>query len=291
MIATSPVRAISISPWGRTMRSKLVDLVLRAGDLDRHRLARDVDDVRAEDLGELHDLGAALHRSGDPEKRHLPRDRVVGLHVPDLDHVDELVKLLGHLVDRMDGAVHRERDARDLRVLGRADGERVDVEPAPAEEARDSGENAGLVLDEEREDVLAAGEPRGDLQVLELDELRGAGFHQPTMSLAAAPAGNHREAVLGLRHPHVDENRPVGFERRPHRVPRARPCRRSACRSSRRPRRASPSRGSGPSRPSCSGRPRRAPATGGPCRSGRCSSGRPSRGCRGPPPSPSPGRP
>ena len=88
-----------------------------------------------------------------------------GLHVADLDHVDELVKLLGHLVDRVDGAVERERDPRDVGILGRADRERVDVEPAAAEQARDPGEHAGLVLDQQREDVLAPGElarePRG----------------------------------------------------------------------------------------------------------------------------------
>ena len=114
--------------------------------------------LRAEDLGELHDLGAALHRSGDPEQRHLAGDRAVGLHVADLDHVDELVKLLGDLVDRVNRAVDGERDAGDLGVLGRADRERVDIEAAPAEEPGDPREDAGLVLDQEREDVLAPGE-------------------------------------------------------------------------------------------------------------------------------------
>ena len=165
MIATSPVRAISISPCGRIMRSNESILSCDAGDLDRQRAARDVDDLGLEDLGELHDLGAALDRGVDPEQRHLAGDRRVGLHVADLDHVDELVKLLGHLVDRVHGAVEGERDPRDVGVLGRADRERVDVEAAAAEQAGDPRQDAGLVLDQQREDVLAAGElarrPRG----------------------------------------------------------------------------------------------------------------------------------
>ena len=71
------------------------------------------------------------------------------------------------------------------------DRERVDVEAAPREEAGDPRQHAGLVLDQDREDVLAPAELRRDVQVLEFDQLRGPGLHQPasTMSLAAAPGG------------------------------------------------------------------------------------------------------
>ena len=92
----------------------------------------------------------------DPEQRHLAGDGRVRLHVADLDHVDELVELLRDLVDRVHGAVDGERDPRDVGVLGRADRERVDVEPAAAEQPGDAGEDAGPVLDQQREDVLAA---------------------------------------------------------------------------------------------------------------------------------------
>ena len=149
VIATSPVRAISIRPWGRTIRSKesILSWVPVTSIVSVRRETSTI--VGAEDLGELHDLGAVLDRGGDPEQRHLAGDRRVGLHVADLDHVDELVELLRHLVDRVDRAVERERDAGDVRVLGRADRERVDVEPAAAEEARDAGEDARAVLDRE----------------------------------------------------------------------------------------------------------------------------------------------
>ena len=167
-----------------------LDLVGAARHLDRQRAPGDVDDLRPEDLGELHDLGAALDRGGDLEQRHLAGDRLARLHVPDLDHVDQLVELLGHLVDRVDRAVDGQGDPRDLGVLGRADGEGVDVEAAAAEQPGDPGEDAGPVLDQDREHVLAPGErARGGVEVLELDQIRSPGFHQPTMSRAAPPAG------------------------------------------------------------------------------------------------------
>ena len=50
-IAISPVRTISISPNGRTMRLERLDLLVRAGDLDDDRALGDVDDLAAEDLG------------------------------------------------------------------------------------------------------------------------------------------------------------------------------------------------------------------------------------------------
>ena len=57
---------------------------------------------------------------GDLEQRELARDRAGGLEVADLQHVDQLVQLLGHLVDRVQRAVDGQRDARELLVVGRA---------------------------------------------------------------------------------------------------------------------------------------------------------------------------
>src|SRR3954454_18991966 len=173
-----------------------LDLVGGAGHLDRHRPPRHVDDFGPEDLGELDDLGAVLNCGGDLEEGHLPRHRLFRLHVADLQHVDELVQLLGHLVDRVDGAVEGEGDPRDGRVVGRSDGEGVDVEAATGEEPGDARQHARLVLDLDREDVLAAAELPRDVQVLEFDHLRGPGLHQlttprgaSTMSRAALPGG------------------------------------------------------------------------------------------------------
>ena len=53
----------------------------------------------------LHDLGARLTVRRDFEESHLAGDRLLRLEIADLQHVDELVQLLGHLIDR----VQRER--------------------------------------------------------------------------------------------------------------------------------------------------------------------------------------
>ncbi len=159
MIATSPVRAISISPWGRTMRSKL-EILSWVPVTSIVIVLRDTSTMLARKISANCMISARLSTGAETRNSAISRETVLsGLHVADLDHVDELVKLLRHLVDRVDRAVDRERHARDLWVLGRADGERVDVEPAPAEEPGDAREHARLVLDEEREDVLAAGQP------------------------------------------------------------------------------------------------------------------------------------
>ena len=53
-----------------------LDLLPRAGDLDDHRALRDVDDLAAEDLDDLHDLAARGAVGGDLEQRELARDRL-----------------------------------------------------------------------------------------------------------------------------------------------------------------------------------------------------------------------
>ena len=76
-MAISPVRAISIRPNGRTMRSNASILSSVPGDLDDHRALGDVDDLAAEDLAHLHDLRALRAVGGDLEQRELARDRLV----------------------------------------------------------------------------------------------------------------------------------------------------------------------------------------------------------------------
>ena len=196
-MAISPVWAISIRPNGRTSFSKR--LTWSAGPTISTMIERLVTSMMraAEDLDELHDLGARGAVGGDLEDRELAGDRLVRLEVADLEHVDQLVQLLGHLVDRVRGAVDRQGDARQLRVVGRPDHERVYVEAAPGEQPRHAGQDARLVLHQHAQDVLAAGaEAARRLEVLEGQRL-GLGSwitHQrhPTMSRAAAPG-----AIIG----------------------------------------------------------------------------------------------
>ena len=203
-MATSPVRAISIRPCGPDHALEGVDLLVRPGHLDGQAAARDIDDLRPEDLRELHDLGAALHRRLNPEQGHLPGDRLLRLHVADLDHVDQLVELLGHLVDRVDRAVQGQRDPRDVGVVGRAHGERVDVEAAAAEQARRSGPGRrACSRPGARGCACARSAPRPTSRSSSLIRSGRAGFHaRSAHHVPRRGSGrDHREAVLGLARP------------------------------------------------------------------------------------------
>ena len=83
--------------------------------------------------------------------------RGLRLELDDLEHLDELVELLGHLLQRQVLDVDDDGHPGDVRVLGLAHRERVDVEPAAGEQRGDPGQDAGLVLDEDGQGVLGHG--------------------------------------------------------------------------------------------------------------------------------------
>src|ERR1700712_645233 len=130
-------------------------LVSGAGGLDGHGVGGDVDDLGPEHLGHLEDLGAHRRVGADLEHHELALDRRRRLQLDDLDDVHQLVELLGDLLEGELVDAHADGHPRDAGLLGRPDGERLDVVAAPREQARDAGQHAGLVLDEDREDVGA----------------------------------------------------------------------------------------------------------------------------------------
>jgi hypothetical protein len=67
-----------------------------------------------------------------------------GIEFDDLDDVDQLVELLGHLLERDVLAVDDDRLPGDLVVLRRSDGERVDVEAAPENRLATRASTPGL---------------------------------------------------------------------------------------------------------------------------------------------------
>ena len=78
-------------------------------------------------------------------------------------------------------------DPAEALDLGVADREALDVERAPGEQLAHADERAGLVLDQDGQDVLAPGAMTGgSLQVFEVENFRCSGLaHHPTMSRAA----------------------------------------------------------------------------------------------------------
>ena len=205
-----------------------VELLRRAGQLERDRVGAEVDDPALEGLGGGDQLGAALGAGAHLEQQQLALDRVVRRELGHAEHVDELVNLLLDLLQRVVLAVDAERDARDAVALGRPDGERVDVEPAPGEHRRDPGERARLVLEEHRDRVL---HERCLHRLLVLDHVDRGGAGR-----------DHREALLGRVDAAVDHDGAVERERLAQGRLELRLRLRRASRRRRTPRRASRSR-------------------------------------------------
>ena len=57
--------------------------------------------LHAEDVADLHDARARLALGAHLHQHQLALDRVAGLVLEDLDHVDELVQLLRDLLERL----------------------------------------------------------------------------------------------------------------------------------------------------------------------------------------------
>src|SRR5690606_31018298 len=132
-------------------------LVAATGGLDGDGLRGDVHGLGAEQLHDLDDLGARLVVRAHLHQNEFALNRLSGLELDDLQHVDELVELLGDLLQGQVLDVHHDGDTGDLRVLGDTDGERVDVEAAAGEQGGDPGEDAGSVLHMDGARVLGHG--------------------------------------------------------------------------------------------------------------------------------------
>src|SRR6478735_5574289 len=74
------------------------ELVRGAGRLDDDRIGGDVDDLGLEELDSVDDLAAGRCVGADLDEQDLPLDRRVRLELDDLEHLDELVELLGDLL-------------------------------------------------------------------------------------------------------------------------------------------------------------------------------------------------
>ena len=131
---------------------------LLAGDLDHQLIGADVDDPAPEDLDQRLDLGPVGGGDVDLDQHQVALDVVFARDVENLDDRDDLLELLADLLEVPVVAHHHDGDPREVRVLGLADREAVDVEPARGEHARDLGQDARLVLHQGRQQMaLAAG--------------------------------------------------------------------------------------------------------------------------------------
>src|SRR5439155_16502142 len=119
----------------------------------------------------------------------LALDRRARLELDDLQHVDQLVQLLGDLLERVLLAIHHDGDAGDLLVLGGPDGEGIDVEAPPREQPRDPDQDARLVLHEHGQRVAGHSETPPQ---------SGARPRANLMSLLLVPAATMGQTMASL---------------------------------------------------------------------------------------------
>src|SRR5215211_7943019 len=121
-----------------------------AGGFDRDHLGGQVDRLGAEQPDDLDQLASGLRRGPDLHQDQLAADRAL-LQFDDLEHLHQLVELLGDLFEHnvLDG--HGQGDPGHVGVLGGADRQRLDVVAPPGDQAGHPGQYAGLVLHQDAE--------------------------------------------------------------------------------------------------------------------------------------------
>jgi len=81
-----------------------------------------------------------------PDQGHLPLHIVMLTHIGDLDNVDELVELLGDLLNDGILAGGHQGQAGNIRLKGLGHGQAFNVEAPATEKAGDSGQNSRFIL-------------------------------------------------------------------------------------------------------------------------------------------------
>src|SRR5208282_5954632 len=132
-------------------RDKRLDLFGVAGQLDGDCARTDIDHVGAKRGYNRVELGARALVHRDLDDHHLALDRLDVLEVGNLDDRDELVELLGDLLDDLvvaGGYQHDSRDCRIERIL--VDGQRLDVKAAAGKQTSHAREHAEFVFNQNR---------------------------------------------------------------------------------------------------------------------------------------------
>ena len=135
------------------------ELVVGAGQLQRQPQGGDVDDPRPEDFGDLDHILALMDVGAHFDEDQLALDGFLGRETFNLEDVDQLVQLLHHLVDDALVAVDHDGHARTAGLFADTDCQALDVEAAPAEQTGDLGEQAGVVVDQNGQQMLVHADP------------------------------------------------------------------------------------------------------------------------------------
>ena len=116
---------------------EVVDLAAGAGELQNHRLGRDVEDERAEFVGKLYDRVVELTGRDHLDKDEFAAHAVLFFEGGDVDGLFKFGRLFDDLIEGVLVTSRGDRNARNLGVVRRRDRERIDVEASPAEQTAD----------------------------------------------------------------------------------------------------------------------------------------------------------
>src|SRR6185295_11908001 len=148
-----------------------VELAGGAGQLEGVAFLGDVDDAAAEDLRHPLHLVALLADRAYLDEHELALGVGALGQVDHLHHLDQAVQVLGDLLDHLVGAGGDDRHARQRGILGRCDGQGLDVVAAGGKEADHARQGAGFVFQEDCDDVLHRSSEPSSISVMPLPAL------------------------------------------------------------------------------------------------------------------------
>jgi hypothetical protein len=128
---------------GPNQREEAFHIAGRAGDLDDHALLTHGEHTRRGGHAQTDECGPSIGVRIDSHQRSLPLERISRCR-DDLDHRYEPLQLLHDLFGR--GRIDDQRHAHHPHRFGRAEGDAIDREPAPAQQADDAIQHHRLVL-------------------------------------------------------------------------------------------------------------------------------------------------
>ena len=131
---------------GAQQLDQAVHAIFGADGLNDQRVQRDVHDLGAVDVHDLHHLGARLGVGAHLDQRQLTHNcRLVG-DILDTRYVNLLFQLLDGLIDHALVAGDDESHAADALGLAVTHRQALNIEAAPAKQARHPGQHTGPVF-------------------------------------------------------------------------------------------------------------------------------------------------
>src|SRR3989339_744069 len=123
-----------------------LELAGLAGNLHHITFWPDVNNLAPEDIDYPQNLGPGVRLGLYPNQGHLPLHIIMLTHISDLDNVNELMKLLGDLLNDSILAGSHQGQAGNILLKGLGHGEAFNVEAPAAEKACYPGKNSGFIL-------------------------------------------------------------------------------------------------------------------------------------------------